>query len=251
MPTSPTLIWATLGTILLVCLINALIPAHPSLQTALTLLRTTPVHLTPSESSSIKRHLLNQHAHSTPSHFTPAPAVIPESIRLRNHLNLPPSLTPQQVTSTLHSTLHSTLSRFLTSDDDDDTLTHANTEPLKIHVNWGNMFEDTTKPYTTCFNADDWSFTGAMVSCCSALAGLVRSLTLVHVPRTPTTRPPTTSPNTPSATPPPTTCSRPTTLRAGTSALPQTCSPPHASTSSRQTSRKPSPASNRFTEFRP
>jgi len=53
----------------------------------------------------------------------------------------------------------------VTEDDEDSsssTLSWANTEQLKIVVNWSNMDPSTAKPYTTCFAVGDWSFSGAM-----------------------------------------------------------------------------------------
>jgi len=45
---------------------------------------------------------------------------------------------------------------------EDGELTLANTEPLKIQVHWANFYEETAKPYSTCFTVHAWSFTGAM-----------------------------------------------------------------------------------------
>lgn len=40
------------------------------------------------------------------------------------------------------------------------SLTLANTEPLKLLVNWDQLYQDTAKPFKTCFQAGDWYYTG-------------------------------------------------------------------------------------------
>ena len=42
----------------------------------------------------------------------------------------------------------------------DTSLTFTNTEPLKLLVNWDQLYKDTAKPFKTCFEVGDWYYTG-------------------------------------------------------------------------------------------
>ncbi|GMI31648.1 hypothetical protein TeGR_g14076, partial [Tetraparma gracilis] len=109
-----------------------------------------------------------------PRFANPVPGLIPEPIRLRDALMLGPSIAPQaheflldlppsSVSAAIGDSLRSAFGRDLEeAADAEDILSLANTEPLKIYVNWGNFAAETAKPHSTCFAAGDWSFTGAM-----------------------------------------------------------------------------------------
>ena len=105
------------------------------------------------------------------SHRNPVPAVIPESLRLKrvleNHgIPMDSGRVDVDVVRGILGPLRQRLGRGLEEVDPEgiptSTLSWANTEPLKIEVNWSNMSPDTAKPFTTCFAIGDWSFSGAM-----------------------------------------------------------------------------------------
>jgi hypothetical protein len=144
------------------------------LSRALASVRNAPVHLEDYEMEALTLHLEARRLGNLPPldpdyHKNPVPSVIPESLRLQTALGQPPSVTAQQyayltedsITDAVKRSVDEAFGRDLL--EEGDMLTAENTEPLKIHINWNNFDAATAKPYTTCFNTGDWSFSGNMV----------------------------------------------------------------------------------------
>ena len=109
-----------------------------------------------------------------PYKSNPVPAVLPPSFRLRDKLSerivmdegvvqvarREERALRSKVYRGILGPLRFAFGRSLQKTSSVVSLTLANTEPLKIVVNWNNFFPETARPHTTCFAAGDWSFTG-------------------------------------------------------------------------------------------